>query len=269
MLGTSKTSVGVEALSVSGFGVYARSINGTAMLGTSLSKHGVRGECLTAVGAVDRVAVPIAGVLGISNKANGVAGVARGSTGAGVLGVSQNTHAPALAAFAASASSPGLVVSGTTTLNGRIAATGDLSVDGDLAVTGMKSAAVPHPDGTHRLVYCLEAPEAWLEDFGEGSVTDGKGEVLLDPEFAGLCEPDTFHVFISEHGDLHMHVTHRGDGGFTVEADRALAALKGLSPAELMGTFSYRVVARRKDRPGVRLQPFVLPETTMDAAEPG
>ncbi len=40
---------------------------------------------------------------------------------------------------------------------------------------GTKSAAVPHPDGSHRLLYCVEAPEAWFEDFGEGTIGRGQG----------------------------------------------------------------------------------------------
>ena len=34
-----------------------------------------------------------------------------------------------------------------------------------------RSAAVPHPDGFHRRLYCIECPESWFEDFGEGTLS--------------------------------------------------------------------------------------------------
>ncbi|MDQ2784245.1 MAG: hypothetical protein M3Y58_04500, partial [Chloroflexota bacterium] len=37
-------------------------------------------------------------------------------------------------------------------------------------VNGNKNVAVPFPDGSHRLLYCVEAPEAWFEDFGTGTL---------------------------------------------------------------------------------------------------
>ena len=66
--------------------------------------------------------------------------------------------------------------------------TGDLYVQRNFQVSGTKSAAVPHPDGTHRLLYCVESPEAWFEDFGEGTITAGKADVKLDPDFAAVVD---------------------------------------------------------------------------------
>ncbi len=34
------------------------------------------------------------------------------------------------------------------------------------AIGGSKSPAVPHPDGSHRRLYCVESPESWFEGFG-------------------------------------------------------------------------------------------------------
>jgi hypothetical protein len=60
-------------------------------------------------------------------------------------------------------------------------------VRGDFTVAGgAKSAAVPHPDGTHRWLYCLESPESWFEDFGRAQLTCGRAEVKIDPDFAAL-----------------------------------------------------------------------------------
>ena len=38
---------------------------------------------------------------------------------------------------------------------------GDVTITGNLTLNGMKSAAVPFPDGSRRLLYCMESPELW------------------------------------------------------------------------------------------------------------
>ncbi len=40
---------------------------------------------------------------------------------------------------------------------------GPVLVNGAFTVAnGPKNAAVPHPDGSHRLLYCQESPEPWF-----------------------------------------------------------------------------------------------------------
>jgi len=51
-----------------------------------------------------------------------------------------------------------------------------------------KSAAVLHPDGTHRRLYCVESPDSWFEDFGEAPLECGEATVTLDPDFAAVAE---------------------------------------------------------------------------------
>ena len=77
-------------------------------------------------------------------------------------------------------------------------------VNGNFTVIGpgLKSAAVPHPDDSHRLFYCVESPESWFEDFGEGQLAEGKGAVRLDPDFAALVDVNGYHVFILSMGSL-------------------------------------------------------------------
>jgi hypothetical protein len=140
--------------------------------------------------------------------------------------------------------------------HGEVKITGNLRVSQNLTVIGTKSAVLPHPDGSQRLVYCVEAPEARLEDFGEGTLVQGHARIALDADFAAVCQPGSYHIFITEHGDHHLHVAQRKADGFIVEADRELAALKGRRTDELSGTFSWRVVGRRKDNPGVRMAKF-------------
>lgn len=61
---------------------------------------------------------------------------------------------------------------------------------GDFAVTGSKSAAVKDPaDDSYCLLYCVESPEVWFEDFGEATFTAGKATVTLDPALPPAWTP--------------------------------------------------------------------------------
>jgi hypothetical protein len=109
---------------------------------------------------------------------------------------------------------------------------------------------VPHPDGSHRLLYCMESPESWFEDFGEGYLECGTAEVTFDPNFAAVANMETFHVFVTEydkHNDL--CVTDRTPRGFRVKARDDASS----------GAFSWRVVAKRKDIVGERLAKVTMP----------
>ena len=72
-----------------------------------------------------------------------------------------------------------------------------------VVVGGAKSAAVPHPDGSHRLLYCVESPESWFEDFGEGQLACGKAEVTINPDFAAVADMEKYHVFVTDHTQQH------------------------------------------------------------------
>jgi hypothetical protein len=155
--------------------------------------------------------------------------------GAGVWGSSQS--GPAI-----------LGVSGTG-LGGRFH--GGVFVDGPLVVTGQKSSAVPQQDGSRRLLYCMESPESWFEDFGTGELVGGRGEVALDPGFADVVSTDDYHVFLTPLGDsLGLFVGERREDGFDVREQQG-----GTSSVP----FSYRVVARRRDLGAERLPSVSVP----------
>ena len=178
------------------------------------------------------------GIYGVSMCGHGVVGVTTAAGAAGIVGATNGVAGTAAGAFF-----------------------GDVFVRGSLTVAGgAKSAAVPHPDGTHRRLYCMESPESWFEDFGQAQLACGRAEVAFDPDFAALVNLSAYHVYLTEHG-THHHVTlkQRTPTGFTVEADAELAALKGRALADLNGTFSWRVVAKRKDIDGERLATVVIP----------
>ena len=122
---------------------------------------------------------------------------------------------------------------------------------------GPKSAAVQHPDGSHRLLYCMESPESWFEDFGEAKLVKGKAAVKINKDFAGVAKTDAYHVFLSPYGESNgLYVSRRNRNGFEVREQ---------SGGRNTLTFSYRVVARRKDVPSERLPKFDVPSQIVKA----
>jgi hypothetical protein len=120
---------------------------------------------------------------------------------------------------------------------------GDVTITGNLTLNGMKSAAVPFPDGSRRLLYCMESPELWFEDFGTAKLKGGRSVVKLDADFAKVIKPG-YKVFLTPEGDCR---------GLFVRRKRATS----FEVRELMGgksaiAFSYRIVGRRKDIKGHR-----------------
>ena len=125
-------------------------------------------------------------------------------------------------------------------------------VQGGLIVTGgPKSAAVPVRDGSLRSLYCVESPESWFEDFGRARLARGRASIKLDPMFAAVVRSDNYHVFISAEGECGaLHVRRRGRTGFEVREQRGQSSSV---------TFSYRVVARRKDIDAPRFAKVTAP----------
>jgi hypothetical protein len=120
---------------------------------------------------------------------------------------------------------------------------------GLLCASGPKSAAVMHPDGVHRLLHCVEAPESWFEDFGRAKLVRGKARIAIDPTFLALVRGD-YHVFLSPEGECKgLYVMRRTRSGFDVREQG-----KGTSSV----AFSYRLVARRKDVTAPRFQKIKL-----------
>jgi hypothetical protein len=120
-----------------------------------------------------------------------------------------------------------------------------------------KSAAVPHPDGSHRTLYSLESPESWFEDFGRAELVDGEAEVELDPDFAAVSDVEAdYHVFLTPEDESNgLFVSSREPEVFTVREQR-----RGKSTL----TFSYRIVAKRKDLDAERLAEVEIPDPLPD-----
>jgi hypothetical protein len=117
---------------------------------------------------------------------------------------------------------------------------------GSMSCTGpLKSLASA---GESRTVetYAMQSPENWMEDFGSGSVVDGKAVVSLDPAFAATVSGDaSYKVFITPNGDSNgLYVTAKTASGFEVHESKG-----GTSSL----SFDYRIVAKRAGYEGQRM----------------
>jgi hypothetical protein len=173
-----------------------------------------------------------------------------GAGGFAIYGISAKGHGLVGATAAAGAAAVVGATNGVADAYGGVFY-GPVIVSGDFTVFGgAKSAAVPHPDGSHRRLYCVESPESWFEDFGRGTLACGEATVALDPDFAAVVDASDYHVFLTAYdSDAYLNVVDQSPGGFRVRANGA---------AE--GAFSWRVVAKRKDILAPRFATVEMPQ---------
>ena len=229
-------------------GVVGQSNNGVGCQGASNGNVGVLGQSNVSVGVfassgsstgLFATSTSGSGIVASTNSGNAIQGASNGNVG--VLGTSQSS----IGGFFSSGTSTGLYATGpgagfAARFDGPVQVNGAFTVLG-----GPKSAAVPHPDGSYRRLYCVESPESWFEDFGRGRLAGGRARVRLDPDFDALVHGDDYYVFLTESGDYGgLYVSQRGPHSFEVRARKGGAE----------GPFDYRVVAKRKDIPGARLE---------------
>jgi hypothetical protein len=236
--------------------------NSPGVIGQNISGIGLRAESSSSFGVFGGIpATSNANTIAIyAQNYSTYAGSAPGAGGFAIYGLCANGHGLVGATAATGASA---VVGATNGVPGAFAAAfyGPVVVGGDFTVVGgAKSAAVPHPDGSHRRLYCLESPESWFEDFGTGHLDCGRADVAIDPDFAALVDLTDYHIFLTMRDGHHLlSVLNQTTNGFTVEANRAVAALMGKRETDLSGTFSWRIVAKRKDITSARLAPVTIP----------
>lgn len=197
------------------------------------------------------------GAIGRCQGANGdgVFGTGTGQGGAGVHGVSSSFNGNGvIAACHIGPQAFGIWAASSSGLAGRF--DGRVLINGNLQVTGSKSAAVQFSDGTLRLLYAIESPESWFEDFGFGRLVNGHAKIVLDEAFASITSNDPYHVFITEYEDSNsLYVAARTNAGFEVRSKTSTGD----------GDFSYRVVAKRNDIPTSRFEDADPHEKPTDA----
>jgi len=230
---------GVVGQSNSGNGVYGASVGNVGVLGTSSASHGLYGASTSGYGLY-ATSTNSTGIVSSTNGGNAIQGASNGNVG--VLGTSNSS----IGGYFSSGTSTGLYATGpgagfAARFDGPVQVNGAFTVLG-----GPKSAAVPHPDGSYRRLYCTEAPESWFEDFGRAQLVNGQARVPLDADFAALVHADSYQVFAFPEGDCNgLYVSGRTAAGFEV---RELKGGTSTLP------FSYRLVAKRKDLAGPRLE---------------
>ncbi len=112
-----------------------------------------------------------------------------------------------------------------------------ISDGGNLSCTGTKSASVEIED-ERRLMYAVESPEVWFEDFGSGTLKNGQVVITIDPQYASVINLDKYHVFLTPLGDCQgLFVTNKTQSGFEV---------RELSGGNSNISFDYRITAHRR-----------------------
>ena len=218
VVGAAQTQPGVIGYSKSGDAVQGASFTGNAVRGYSFFGHGVHG--LSGGNGPTVPNYPAAGVFGTSTFLPGVIGTS--DTDIGVFGYS-NTF--------------GVVGQSTDPASFAGFFLGNLRVTGTITAA-VKNGVVKFPDGSQRLLHCMESPEHWFEDFGEAKLKDGRAVVKLDADFAKTIKRGDYHVFLTPKGDCGLYVRHQGGDSFEV---RELAGGKSNV------AFSYRIAGRRGD----------------------
>jgi hypothetical protein len=227
---------GVRGVSSAGPGVFGHNTGGG---------NGVYGANSTPAGGQ-------AAILGYNDGGGpGVVGFSGGSTslaggtgnGTGLAGIASITGTGVAGASAGGTAVSG-IAQGTTNLAGLFQ--GPVWITGGLSVQGGKSGVVKGADGSLRRLYCVESPESWFEDFGRGQLNNGSATVQLEPGFAGVVKTDQYHVFPIPKGDCKgLYVSNQTPAGFIVRESQG-----GTSSV----AFDYRVIAKRKDIEGARLE---------------
>jgi hypothetical protein len=257
---SNSSAAGVIGQSNNGSGIFGSSNSNVGVLGVSNASVGVFAHSISQYGLY-ATSDTGAGIVASTNNGNAIQGASNGNVG--VLGTSISS----IGGFFASSTSTGLFASGPASgfaarFDGPVLVNGNFT-----AIGGAKSAAVPHPDGSYRRLYCVEAPESWFEDFGEGRLDGDQATVRLDPDFAALVRGSEYHVFLTSHDAVHLHVRNRGPESFEVHVTPGVGRAADLGRAGAV-TFSYRVVARRKDIAGPRLERVDVPAPPQRPAPP-
>ena len=147
----------------------------------------------------------VAGVIGTSDQVHGVIGTTNDA--AGVIGFS--TY--------------GVGIVGSTSSPAGYAGAfyGAVQVNGTLT-TNVKNGVVPFPDGSQRLLHCMESPEHWFEDFGSARLARGRAVVKIDANFAKVIKRSGYRVFITPEGDCRgLYVRRKSANSFDASSAAA------------------------------------------------
>ena len=125
--------------------------------------------------------------------------------------------------------------------------------------TGSKSGVLSTKDYGQRLMYCVESPEIWFEDFGSAQLVNGRARIDLDPVLRQTVTIDDQHpmkVFVTLNGE--------SDGVYVEKGyDHFVVVERGGGSSNV--SFDWRLVAKRKGLENARLDPFIPAESAADS----
>jgi len=221
--------VGGQSTGSSGTGVYGYASGGTAAAGLFGYAAGSSGI----------------GVYGYTAAANAGLG-----TGGYFYNASNTTSGGSKAVYG---SSPGSVTGFVlTAIYGYTGFADALNYDalygrGRLVCTGTKSAEVPTSKG-RTLLYCVESPEVWFEDFGNGQLQNGYALINLDPIFLETVTINNEHPM-----QVFVQLEDECLGGVYVTKKTTGFEVHQQGGTNSNAKFSYRIVAKRKGDENERL----------------
>jgi hypothetical protein len=294
---TSVNGIGVfgnaTATSGSPSGVYGTTIspNGNGVVGVNSSNSGNYDSGVLGINnGTTGNAYGVNGSTQTTGFGAGVAGQASATTGNafGVFGQTNSPNGPAVFGHAASTSGyptavegwldsndggvagtfvahtgVGLILQGVSGPNFNqvfsVGANGDLNISGNLTVSGTKSSTAKLQNGREVLLYAVESPENWFEDFGSGELKNGSAWMPLDTSFAEATNTAiTYHVFLTPNGDSNgLYVARKTAAGFEVREQGG----GGSNVA-----FDYRIVVKRRGYEAMRMAEVHGDVTTLEAS---
>ncbi len=124
---------------------------------------------------------------------------------------------------------------------------GDANISGNLTVGGTKSSVATLADGRRVVLYAIESPQNWFEDFGSSRLDQGEAWVSFEAMFKETVNTaGGYHVFLTPSGECNgLYVAERRPDGFLV---------RELGQGTSTVSFDYRIVAPRKGFETVRLE---------------
>ncbi len=277
VLGVSESNVGEGVFGVatsttgSTSGVYGRSdsVDGSGVTGWVSS---MSGETYGVIGFADSSSDFSSGVWGsqsaTSGFTSGVYGDSASSSGTGVVGYNYASSGDTVGVMGQANSPDGVGVWGYAPSSsgvpigvlGEAPANGwGVYASGDMGASGTKSAVVETQDYGWRILYALESPEVWFEDFGTGHLIDGIATIDFEPIYAQTVNFSIeYHVFLTPLGDCQMYVSDKGSASFSVKA---------MGGQTCSVDFDYRIVAKRLGYENERLASESLLNSDQIAAD--
>ena len=132
--------------------------------------------------------------------------------------------------------------------NGDLSIPNDLWVTGDISCLGSKPATLLTSKG-FRKVMCIESPEIWFDDVGDGQLEDGICKVELDKLFNEVIDVTGDGINLTKENPYRIYLTPLSDcsGLFVVEKHSSYFIVKELNGGNSNSKFEYIIRAKRTD----------------------